>query len=653
MLKKGKKILAALLALALSASLFAACGKDFTSEPLPGDTAGEVVSNGGFVVEKGNYIYFINGVEEYTADNTYGTPVKGSLMRIAKSDLDAGDYGAAETVVPVLFVSQDLTSGFYIYGDRVYYATPTTARNPDGDIENSYIDFKSSALDGSSTMGGYYVRMSDNATVFRYVADEDGNVYLLYVDSANARIRSYNTQTGDDTVLVAGYQDYVLNTDDLTDPEVYYTMSVVRNYGYSESAPSSEPYQQVYKVSAFQTESPYEMDLSADYTDKETGEVLEYVNLGTLVLDGIGRKNQPTPFNHDIEGGDTSVSYYAGSEGVTYTLLKYSNGGLYYTNSELSSSSFLYYLPAEGLDAALEGGTWNSVTGNANNLPGAQGDINVRIAIGTEKAGEAALFFEREGEQYYIYADGTSIVRVRADGAAASFVGERVTVARGLSSTDGSSATVTLLYIDGDFLYFTLGDGGIYRINCMGSRNDYNNLGKTQEYKATRYLDLAYDSSWYVPEIAGGFLFFANAGDYAENYVFAMPNPATNEALQAINDKYEDVQEVLDEISGTYADAGSAAQYYYYTGDAEILADEAYAESYSDEEKAVFEAFVGCIEYKDSYGVSAFDASVLTDGTAKWNVRSYFFGALGKMSDEDAESIADNLKGDLLIEKDA
>ena len=50
---------------------------------------GEVVSNGGFVVEKGNYVYFINGVEAYSSDNTYGTPVKGALMRIAKSDLEA------------------------------------------------------------------------------------------------------------------------------------------------------------------------------------------------------------------------------------------------------------------------------------------------------------------------------------------------------------------------------------------------------------------------------------------------------------------------------------------------------------------------------------------------------------------------------------
>ena len=647
MLKKGKKILLALIALVFAFSMFAACNRDYTSDPLtPDTTTGQVASNGGFVVETGDYIYFINGVEDYTADNTYGTPVKGSLMRIAKSDLAAGEYDAAETVVPALLVSQDYTSGFYIYGDRVYYATPTTARNPDGDVENSYIDFKSSALDGSSTMGGYYVRMSDNATVFRYVQDEDGTVYLLYVDSANTEIHSYNTATGENVTLVAGYQSYVLNTDDLTDPDVYYTMSVVRNYGYSEASPSTESYQQVYKVSAFTTECPYEMDLSQDYTDKETGNVLEYVNLGTLVLDGIGRGNQVAPFNHDMKEGVTP--YYSGNAGVTYTLLKYSNGGLYYTNTELSSSTTLYYLPADQLNAAIDGGTWNSVTGNANNQPNATGDINVRIALGTTQASASALFFENGGNQYYIYADGSNIVRGRVDASAAAYIGEEVYMARRNLSTssdsDSSSATVTLLYIDGDFLYFTLGDGGVYRINCMGSRTQYNNIGRSAEYTSTRYFDISYNTSWYVPEVAGGYLFFANAGTYAEEYVYVLANPETNEALKALNEKYEDVQDVLSDISETYSDAGNAANYYYYTQNADILSDEDYAESYTTEDNEVFNAFVQC----SAYG-NVFDASVLTDGTARWNYQSYFFRVLGRVSDADAETIADSLASDLLV----
>ena len=90
------------------------------------------VSNGGFVVEKDNYVYFINGAEDYTASNKYGEVTKGALMRIAKSDLDDSKYQNAEVVVPMLFVAQNFNSGIYIYGDYVYYATPTTDKNLSG-----------------------------------------------------------------------------------------------------------------------------------------------------------------------------------------------------------------------------------------------------------------------------------------------------------------------------------------------------------------------------------------------------------------------------------------------------------------------------------------------------------------------------------------
>ena len=49
-----------------------------------------------------------------------------------------------------------------------------------------------------------------------------------------------------------------------------------------------------------------------------------------------------------------------------------------------------------------------------------------------------------------------------------------------------------------------------------------------------------------------------------------------------------------------------------------------------------------------AYG-NVFDASVLTDGTARWNYQSYFFRVLGRVSDADAETIADSLASDLLV----
>ena len=149
----GKKILGIVAAATMlgSIAVAAGCGKtEFKMEaPNAADYAGAVASNGGFAVEKGNYIYFINGVESNTADNTYGEVEKGALMRITKAQLAAGEYNKAVTVVPSLFVSKNYEAGIFIYGDYVYYATPTTDKNLEGKVENSYIDFKRAKLDGT------------------------------------------------------------------------------------------------------------------------------------------------------------------------------------------------------------------------------------------------------------------------------------------------------------------------------------------------------------------------------------------------------------------------------------------------------------------------------------------------------------------------
>ena len=90
-MRKGFKtllVISTAAALSLGALSLTACDYKFT--PLGGNFAeGTVNSNGGFVVEKGEYVYFVNGVQTYTADNTYGTPVKGALMRIKKTDVQA------------------------------------------------------------------------------------------------------------------------------------------------------------------------------------------------------------------------------------------------------------------------------------------------------------------------------------------------------------------------------------------------------------------------------------------------------------------------------------------------------------------------------------------------------------------------------------
>ena len=84
-MKNGiKKLLAVLLSAALCLSAFA-----FLTACEPGDNGDEslpvVYSNGGTTVRYGDYVYFINGVPEYTDDsgetNRTGSVMKGGLYR--------------------------------------------------------------------------------------------------------------------------------------------------------------------------------------------------------------------------------------------------------------------------------------------------------------------------------------------------------------------------------------------------------------------------------------------------------------------------------------------------------------------------------------------------------------------------------------------
>ena len=147
---------AAAVIVALGIFLISACGPDYNTKTLAGDISGQVVSNGGFAVEKGNYIYFINGKENNTADNTFGKVEKGAIMRISKNDFANRNYSAVDTVVPLIAYSGNANAGLFIYGDYVYYTTPSTDKNSDGEIQNSHLAFRRTKLDGTGTTKNYF-----------------------------------------------------------------------------------------------------------------------------------------------------------------------------------------------------------------------------------------------------------------------------------------------------------------------------------------------------------------------------------------------------------------------------------------------------------------------------------------------------------------
>ena len=59
--------------------------------------AGTVSDNGGYAVVKGDYVYYINGKAESTADNAFGKVVKGALVRTKIADLATAAKATADT----------------------------------------------------------------------------------------------------------------------------------------------------------------------------------------------------------------------------------------------------------------------------------------------------------------------------------------------------------------------------------------------------------------------------------------------------------------------------------------------------------------------------------------------------------------------------
>lgn len=653
--------------LCAAAISFAGCADSYSIKALPGNIQGEVSSNGGFVVEKGDYIYFINGAEDYTASNKFGDVVKGALMRLSKSDLAAKKYADAETVVPMLFVAQNFDAGIYIYGDYVYYASPTTEKDQDGNVQNDWISFKRAKLDGTDTMKDYYFRSDDNAADYRFVEVEDV-VYCLHTDDKT--LYSYNTETGADTVLVSGAgSDFYFDSSDPENPLVYYTMGVTQDI--ATDASSTVSYTQLYSVRADAAVEKVEAS-KASYTvkggktysfdanyiknnsdkfagfDAEDYTTYPYVNLGNLVLDGKGSSEayKQTQFNDDTSAPATPNGY-------TYTIQSYQNGGLYFTRTGVDKtssdgeSSKLYYLA----DSASGADGWKSIAGNQS------AEIDT-VALNTTNASASAVFYIENDVHYYIYTADSVIYRnkAKADGT----VEESVRMATGVSSA-------TLWKLQGDYLYYyASGTNGnnLSRINYKGQADNYNkiSLAHTEEYAPMKVLDIDWNSSWYKPEFIGTELFYSNAqamGSTSYNYVYVLSLKGANgimnaEELKAFNEKYE---EVIDYIGEFDSDLKTAVTYYFRTGETacfdEVLQDA--RDKYNGKENRLYSAvdteeFYAFAQKRKSENTNGNDYATMFDadkGDAYYGVESYFINMVGKLKESDAEAIRDGWKATL------
>lgn len=656
-------------------ALTAGCGA-YTTEGVSPDTYTTVTSNGGFAVQTDEYVYFINGYELNTADNTFGKPVKGSIMRISKTDMQNRNYAAAQTVVPVVAFSGQHEAGLYVYGDRIYYATPSTARNSTGVVQSSNLEFKSSTLDGKETMSDYYFRSTSTALDYRYV-EVGETVYLLYAQSeslygeetAVTNIHSINTATGEDTLLAYDAASYSFDESDPTNPYVYYTMGVTYRLGSANAV--EEGYNQLYAVRADATEAKtYDFSYVEDY-DAESNPL--YVNCGDLVYDGIGMDSYNMRYNQFNYGYGGDEKYAVNRTDTEYTIGRYSDGVLFFSaQSTLDSAEGLYMLENSKVDSDGDGRvdeSWNAITANDSItdyrllIDGDDTEYNFYTANGVTYA----LFIDESGLSRCTFENGerTDVVRLTDGGKPDALIAIREEV----TATEDGEGTVNHVYA-----YYSLTGGNGYtfwRIAIDGEADNYapNKLPvqDVYTYSEVRILDLdAYDS-WYLPEFVNNTILFASKTEGMSEYTYIMACDLTSEdgdmmsnaELNAYNEQYEAVSEKIDAYddetnsdgTAAYEHLSSALTYAFYSGDEDYINElvQAYIDIAGEDEEYMYSKRSVEIyhEFFSATGDWADYASLSrkVDGqTVYANMQKYYYSLIGKMSESDYDEMIDGLR---------
>lgn len=498
-----KKIIVLLMAAVMSLGLvFAGCSQSNThyENNLDGLT-GTVDSNGGFVVAKGDYVYFINGVAANTDDNTFGKPVTGSLVRIKKSDLpNAADRTKAaveaETVIPSLFVAGDLTSGFYMFNEsnNVYFASPYTGKNKAGEIENSKLSFTRATLNGKEKT--VIVTVDDNATAYRF-AEKDGTVYLMLKTTVK------DERSDDETATRAAIVVY--NADN---GEKIFTSEKVGEYDFGEG------------TDIYYTVTPYDEDLEQE---EKYNELFRY-DLGAkeavLVASGKGS---------ELNGSDAKTG--EGLSGATYSIIENANDAL--------------YVKVTYVDTSVATVTQYRAYGKPDGK--ADGENKEILNYGSETASKVfanTSYFA--SKNCIVYLDSTyGLLAYRYQSNDSKYNGDPVVDKTATLFYDKDLVGYTVRFWNDGYVYLTDSDNYYYRVKVIGNlinedgtepKNIAENVKAT---KVEKVNFLANSTTWYLPEVIGNYFFSVYTASPYNSLVYVSDMNA-NAALE--DDKIEEIK---------------------------------------------------------------------------------------------------------------
>ena len=384
MRKRIVSLIVAALLLVCVLGAFCAC-ESYKADPIanPGNKNAVVESNGGLVVKQGDYLYFVNGYSDYLStsgkDNWFGNVVKGAIVRVSYNGGALGDDYTI--VVPKSVMASSANVGFSIFGEWIYYVSPSAEEDRSGAVQTDTLQFLRTKLDGTDTQ---LILEWDNTSVqYKYTASA-----LVYYDSAENEIYSKDlsakkfkasdkgtciaekvssvhfikNETYDPAVTETPIADYVLytknseetyeNTNTLfaVDPLGKDTKTVISpdkftsgKYSVSVLASSVDDG----KLAIYYTKSTYVGTSSSGtvvgtYAYRFADKKLTFVETNEVKLSS-SELSSLSPLGYSagiVKTGSNAVIYYTDKPAVSYgelslsTLLTVQNGYFYYLNSD-------------------------------------------------------------------------------------------------------------------------------------------------------------------------------------------------------------------------------------------------------------------------------------------------------------------------------
>lgn len=458
-----KKILICILSviIATSCALFVACDNNKFSAPGFTDF-GSRQSWGGFVAQTENYVLFINGIGDSTADNSYGKPVKGSLMAIKKTDFANGDYDKAKIIVPKLFCSSDYTSGLYISNDGyVYYGTPSTDKNSSGNIANDELVFMKSKIDGTEKPTTLLKTSFALSTTYRIVGSGD-TAYIVYYDSTDTALKVYTEKDGVQVIAKTDSKTSIKSGDE------YLSLN---SYTFVEG---DKDIAVVYTATVYNEQY---------YEDKES-DTSSY-SRSTASYNYFYTYSAGDSVATDSELGGKRLTINDKEKLYTYAITVINNGFVFYTETDVeSNASNMFFNLATVSD----------------------GKVNAKEQADSDLAADTTLIIS-ENEVYAIDGDNHYVYKTSlANPDTGRIDREQVTMA--------NEDLETLKLKNGDYLYFYNDDNNIVRVkmNDKDANVERVSLGEVS-------------TEWYDPQIVTvgekDYLLYLDTTKVGSSYVYA------------------------------------------------------------------------------------------------------------------------------------